>query len=518
MYKVLLVDDERVILDGISKIVNWSGVGTELIGTARNGIEAYEFIMLHQPDIVITDILMPGMDGLQLIEKTREHNLPVQFIMLSGFSDFDYARQAIRYGVKEYLLKPCNEASIEKAITDLIRDMDRLKSKEQFMERLQVELRQVLPHAKEQLFKEFVTNKTYGRRDLAQYGDLLGIPSEQMTVRLIVIEPEGRHEFEHLFALKNIAQDIFGKDILLLSTTIGSQVILMVKDALQKEHLYRHIEEMKCTFYDFYKLDTSIALSDADHIKHARSMYKDALACLNHRFYLAEGGLITKQDIVDAAGGKGTDTDIGFDEERLGLLLKAGRSKDVRELINDFFERLSSMRLDAAMAKTYVITLYLSIMRHEPERIKRMMEEIERLNHIQTLSGLQEVVTETALAISEKHYESNRSKHSAIIRKVLDIIHQHLSDPELTLSSVASEMLYMNPDYLGKLFKKETGEKFSNYVMKLRMEKAIEMIMDTSDVKIFEIAESLGYGDNPQYFSKVFKKYTGMTPSEFKSG
>src|SRR5690554_4350705 len=136
MYRVLLVDDERIIIEGISSIIDWGSYGTELIGTARNGLEAYEFIVMHEPDIVITDIRMPGMDGLQLVQKVRENDHHVQFIMLSGFGEFDYARKAMRYGVKHYLLKPCNEQLITQALTEVVEEWNQTLSKEQFMEKI----------------------------------------------------------------------------------------------------------------------------------------------------------------------------------------------------------------------------------------------------------------------------------------------------------------------------------------------------------------------------------------------
>mgnify|MGYP001202444057 CR=1 FL=1 len=520
MFKVLLVDDERVILDGISRFVNWQALGTELVGTARNGLEALEFITAYQPDIVITDILMPGMDGLELVAKVRELELPVQFIMLSGFSDFEYARQALRYGVKEYLLKPCNEETIGRAITEVIRELEQLKHKERFMERLQAEFRQALPHAREQLFKEFVTNKTYGKRDWERYRELLGIRSDEAWVRLILFELEDNHEFEHLFALKNIALDILGHDQLLLSTTIGPQVVLLVEDEHEEitEALYGRVEQIKRVFYDYYKIDTSAAISDSGQLSDARRLYREALNLISYRFYLEEGSLITRQDVMSIEESREVeaDVDVQIDEERLSMLIRAGRTDEVRAMIGDYFDRLASLRMEASMAKTYAITLYLSIIRHDPERTRHMMAEIASLDNIHTLTGLQSFVEKAALEIAGRNYESNLGRQSAIIRKVLEIIRTNLGNPELSLNSVAQEMLYMNPDYLGKLFKKETGEKFSNYVTRLRMEKAIEMITQSGDAKIFEIAESLGYGDNPQYFSKVFKKYTGFTPSEFK--
>ncbi|MEX2415998.1 MAG: response regulator [Paenibacillaceae bacterium] len=515
MYKVLLVDDERIILEGISKIIDWGAYGTVLAGTARNGLEAYEFIAAHQPDIVITDIRMPGMDGLQLVEKVRENDRHVQFIMLSGFSEFDYARKAMRYGVKHYLLKPCNEQLITQALAEVVDEWNHTQSKEQFMEKIESELKKVLPHAKEQFLKEFVTNKTYGKRDWDDYCSLFGIQLDDQKVRMLLFQLEGVFEFEHMFALKNIAEDILGDQTLLLSTTISKQVLLLIENSNEEELLFGLIDSIKTTFFDFYKIDVTIALSEAGDISQARSLFKETLACLNYRFYLGEGSLITKRDMGTIE--EDHQLDFTYDEDKLCLLIKTGRMDDVLKEIEEFFEALVHLRMDTTVTKSYVIPMYMAIIRQgNPRSMHIYLKEFVRLDKLDTIQGLRDFVEHAAREITSDHYELTKNKQSSVINKVERIIHSNLHNAQLSLYGVANEMLYMNADYLGKLFKKETGERFSNYVMKARMEKAIELIGEMEDVRVFELAELLGFGDNPQYFSQVFKKHTGFTPTEFK--
>jgi two-component system response regulator YesN len=138
------------------------------------------------------------------------------------------------------------------------------------------------------------------------------------------------------------------------------------------------------------------------------------------------------------------------------------------------------------------------------------------LLEIDTIQNLKTFFESVAQEITLTFFEHNNNKHSTIINKVIDTIDQYIGNQNLSLHWVANEMLYMNADYLGKLFKKETGEKFSNYITRLRIELAINLIEKENDVKVFEIAEKIGYGENPQYFSQVFKKHTGFTPSEYK--
>lgn len=515
MYKVLLVDDERIIVEGISLTVKWNEFNTELAGTARNGLEAMAFIESHMPDIVISDIKMPGMNGLQLVEKVYEKFPHIAFILLSGFSEFDYARTAMQFGVKHYLLKPCNENTITEALTNVITELEEQQSQEKFMHNIQKELSKVLPHAKEQFLKELVTNKTYGQRDWDDYGNLFHITVENDRVQLLLFQIEGKFEFEHMFAVKNIAQDVIGQSIVLLSTTIGKHVLLLIKASIGTEALFAKLNEIKQTFSTYYKLDATVAVSDEGPITHARKMYRETLECLNYQFYLGEGSIITQKDVE--RGDDSTLKPFIYDEEPLCMHVKSGDWAFVQAELQSYFALLAESRMDTHLSKSYVIPLYISIVRQgRPEEINDYLTKIASFEQFHTLRTIEQFVTENAEQICLNNFQTHSKKHSLIIDKMINVIDEQISNPELSLNWVASEILYMNADYLGKLFKKETNEKFSNYVVRLRMDRAMQEIEKTGDVKVFELAEKFGFGDNPQYFSQVFKKHTGFTPSEFK--
>ncbi|HBR30390.1 MAG TPA: DNA-binding response regulator, partial [Firmicutes bacterium] len=131
MYKVLLVDDEEVIREGMTKIIDWEAIGFRFMGAAQNGIEAYERLMQDPADIVITDLKMPVIDGLELIAKIQEEHPEIVFVVLSGYGEFELAKQAMRYGVKHYLLKPCNEQKIIEVLNEIKDDLLREEAKEQ---------------------------------------------------------------------------------------------------------------------------------------------------------------------------------------------------------------------------------------------------------------------------------------------------------------------------------------------------------------------------------------------------
>ncbi|WP_339315590.1 response regulator [Paenibacillus sp. FSL R10-2734] len=515
MYKLLLVDDERLILEGISQVVNWERAGTELMGTARNGIEALEKIEMLRPEIVITDISMPGLDGLGLVQKCSERFPEVKFVMLTGYKDFDYACIAMQHGVKHYLLKPCNENQIHDALVELVEELDEFKSRSEFVNSMKQRLTKVLPHVKEQFLKEWISNKTYGRQDLEYYQEMFGMELNDKVVRLILFRLEGSYEYEQLFALKNIAQDVLQET--LLSTTIGSYLLILLeveKDTVQNSPQLKRIAEVRKVFRKFYKMEVTIAVSDADLMIHSRSLYRQTLQCLNHCFYLEEGGLITGSDIPsDELSGR---NDVELDEEQICLLIKAGDKGAVELELDRLFNLLADQRVDINVARSYVLQLYSAMIRLAvPDERNNFTSGMAELAEIRTLGGLKAYVKDSAARLTAMYDRHFRCRQSLIVDKMNKIIADDYKNSELSLSSVAAEMLYMNPDYLGKIFKKITGEKFSNYVTNYRIAKASEHILQSGDVRVFELAEMFGFGGNAQYFSQVFKKVTGQTPTDF---
>lgn len=514
MLKVLLVDDERIVVEGISSLVDWKRHQTTLIGTARNGLEAIRLMENDLPDIVITDIRMPGLDGLQLVEQAIQNGWDVRFIILSGYNEFDYAKTAMKYGVKHYLLKPCSEEQIMDALGKVAEEIRQERKKANFVQSIQERLDKVLPFAKEQFLKELITNKTYGKKEWGDYVKLFRSQLDVTNIQLALFMFEGEVEFEHMFALKNIAEDICGEELLKWSITIGDNVVLVLNET-ERHTLFKKIEQIREVFQQYYKIGTTVALSDPGEIYEIRKLYRDTLECIRYRFYLGEGSVITKKDISRVRGERRHEFD--FDEEKLCLSLRTGNWPEAKRELSEFFQRLMALEEEQTVVKSYCIQLFLTMIREggqaELERYYRDLVKFEQLDTIRQLAEFMEQVAEEIAAFN---YDAAKSSHAKIAAQVKHIVDEHLFNPELSLSWISRNHLFMHPDYLGKLFREEYGEKFSSYVVRARVEQAKKRIEQSDDVKIFEIAEQIGFGNNPQYFSQVFKKYVGCTPSEYK--
>lgn len=381
MYKVLLADDERIILDGISSMIEWSSFETSLIGAAQNGIDAYRLIMEERPDIVISDIKMPGMGGLELIEKVSRDYPSIRFILLTGFGQFEYAKKAMSYGVRHYLLKPCNESHIIDSLQSVIGEL----KKEESAQKVKNDLEMMKPHLMKQMLKELVTGSRIEDETCLRFF------SEQKVIRLILFSVRDGDDKDYAQGVESIADEVLNGSV--IASACVQQVLVCAVDgkvapAVLEEKM-KSVQELSRHLLQF---EPEASLSESGSISEASAMYEKA---------------------------------------------------------------------------------YAQIVQHEGER-------------------------------------------SVLIGRMLDLIEKEASNPKLSLKWAARNMLYMNPDYLGKLFKQETGERFSSYVAKVRIEKAIAKMKKSKNTAIGALAEELGFGHNPKYFSLVFKKYTGFTPSEFR--
>ncbi|WP_053219949.1 response regulator transcription factor [Virgibacillus senegalensis] len=516
MYDVLLVDDEVNILEGIAALVNWTACKTSLQAKASNGQMAFDLIKQSPPDIVITDIKMPGMNGVELIQQVYSLNPEIRFIVLSGYDEFEFAKTAMECNVKHYLLKPSNEKKIEAALREIVGDLDEKNQKQAFLERMRSHLQKVMPKAKEQFLKDYITNKSYSIQDWENYSQMFGLQTTSKLFRLLVLVVDGKHEYEQQFALKEMVTGQLGEvQSVLMSTTIGERIVLMLED-ISVEELSHHLKEIKKSYTSFYQKTFTTAISNPGSISELRMLYNEAINCLTQRFYLADGSIITVQDVGNPGGARFKD--LQYDHEDLLLAVRSGNAEAMRRYLSDFFEDIHSRKLEARLVKSHCLELYMSIIRQaEKQAMDHYFQQIVFFQQYNHFLEIKQYIMEIAEEITAHHYERTKQTQTNIITRVIEYVENNLAEQELSLSKIAADVLYMNPDYLGKLFKKEKGERFSNFLVNLRIDAAKELIEETDHVKVFEVAEAVGFGNNPRYFGQVFKKYTGMTPTEFKT-
>lgn len=514
VYKVFLVDDERVIREGISRLVGWEELGLQYIGCAPDGLTATSMLLDMQPDIIITDIKMPRMDGLELIQQTIQRRPEVKFIVLSGHGEFEFANKAMQYGVKHYLLKPCDEGDITEVLHQVIRELDEERSRTSHYRQMENELAKALPMVKEQLLRDCLLNRSFFKQEMEHYKQILHIGNEKL--RLILFQLEAAFEFVELYALKNISEELIQARNRMLSTIVGDKFIILVED-MDVQDILAVTTSIKEEFESRYKVDLTLSISDQCAFEDLPKVYRDAQQYIQYRFYLEESSIITSGEVGIELSSNGMDT-VNMNYGDIVMAIKVGNIKDLNVGLGSFFDTLRELRCEIPVAISFCIELVTTIVRQTmPDAIHETITKIAPILKMKTLEDIHKYILNVSHAITKENYEVFTTKNKMLVHSMIQHIHDNLGNEELSLQWLAKNYFFMNVDYLGKLFRKELNEKFSQYVTRVRIERAKELMMNYSHAKVYEIAEKTGFGNDPQYFSYIFKKATGLTPVEFKS-
>ncbi|HYH02046.1 MAG TPA: response regulator [Bacillota bacterium] len=513
MYSVMVVDDEKIIREGIARIIPWEANGFVLRGVADNGQTAWEMMNAEPPKIVITDIKMPGMDGLELISKAHTAFPQIKFVVLSGFGEFELAKTAMRHGVKHYLLKPCNEQRILEVLLELQRELRNDEEREALTRQNRESLEHVLPLVREQFVRDFVAFRHYTQDEYRYYSRLLAIGDVRFN--MLLWEPVGELEIGQLFGLIGLVTHVF-EGIIYQNIAIKNHVLSLLQASRVPTDFLQRLKQMQREFHSQYRLDLNIAYSDPFQFTQAPIIYQELSKCLKYSLYLGPGSIITPRDL-EIEGEATNERELLFKFDILSVAVKSGDLATVRAELERFFQQLR-LRRDMNLWKTYITELFMVIIRQcRPETLESYLDKLLVLSKITELEEMQQFIVGTSEEITRANQEIIQNKHHKIIETLLHYVAANIEKEDLSLKRLAAEVVYMNEGYLSKLFLKETGEKFSHYLMRLRMEKAIQMIEKNGADRIYEVAQSVGLGNNPQYFSQLFKKYTGYSPSEYKN-
>lgn len=514
MYRVMLVDDEVHLLESMAKLVDWESCGTTLVQKAANGRIALELTQKDPPDIIVTDIKMPAMDGMKLIERVSLLFPDIKYIVLSGYGEFDYAKKAMQFGVRHYLLKPSSEDKIQEALKEIVAELEEQKKKEEFYDKINRSLSETLPKAKEQLFRELLTNK-YEQLEWSKLEELFNISAAVKSYQLVFLSVDDPVAHDILTELKNLlVSEIEEVQDNVLATILSERVILLIEREFRVP-LLDIIKKVQAVFQEEYELTFTAAISKKGRLSNLSKLYEDGLQSLHYKFYLGKGSIITASDIYVP---KTRHKVLPYEHEEMIAAVRAGDSEKVEMQLQEFFKEIKKGRYEVEAIKAHFLKLLMLLIRQtRKEVMNELTARITDFQKLPTLAEMQDFIFEIAREITTLHFTRKKQSTNELISKIENYTERHLDEESLSISQIANTVLYMNPDYVGKLFKKETGETYSNYLIKIRMRKAMELIEQLEEVMIVEVAEKVGYGSNPRYFSQVFKKHTGFTPTEFKA-
>lgn len=371
------------------------------------------------------------------------------------------------------------------------------------------EAERVKPIIREQFLREYILGVGDSDETFDIYCKTFNVDSLTETIMVILQPLEQQTE---MFYLKNIARRVIGEDRLYLCTIFRDRVFL-ITDILERAELLECLEKIRKFASKCYDYDIMAIYSDVMNISDAPSSYDRLTECVEYVFYAGNSKILCENEIKNTGSSEG----IKPQYESVERAVKNGDTEKMRALLNGFFDALEASMPTPAVAKTYCLELYVCIIRCcAVEKIDKYMRGIVSIQESAALSGIKEFITERAEEIASTNAPRNSKIYSSLIKDTVRVIDENIGNENLSLRWIAGTVLYTNVDYLGKLFKKETGKNFSHYVMEKRMEMAKSLILDGKKDRIYEVAEKVGYGSNSQYFSQVFKKYTGVSPLEYK--
>jgi two-component system response regulator YesN len=529
LYKVLLVDDEALIREAISENTRWNELGYELIGTCKNGREAIESLERETPDLVLTDICMPHVDGMELTRYIYERHKEIKVIIISGYDDFEYAKNAVKYHVMDYILKPITASELAQTLTRVREQMDEERMKANSIQKIKGAYFSNLPILRGRFLNSLLMGNVGEeelKEKLSDYRiNLRGNDYMTALVTADDLSPFLQQSEEYksdlaYFAIYNISEEIvsgYGVGVTFQDVDERTVVIFGNGESVEEEAL-KITEEIHDSILKFLKLHTTIGLGRrVGKILELPRSFHDARQALEFKFLLGGDQVIYAKDFLDNQDPVGIQFPMHV--RSVCQAIRCGNQEEVRETICGFIEKLRGAYLSRNRSVFHVQNLILSIMREidmasfgETEILK---EERELLNAVYTKEHLSEIETDLicfCIDLSEnfRDEKDNYCKRQAM--RALDYIEEHYGDSEVSLNSVCS-YLAMSTSYFSSVFKNYTGETFIEALTKKRMEKA-RYLLENTNKKTYEIAGEVGYSD-PHYFSSTFKRMTGMTPTEY---
>ena len=500
MLRLLIVDDERAIRESIRASIDWEALGISVIGLCKNGAEAYDTILDEYPDIVLTDIKMPGLNGLELIARTAEARLDTQFVILSGHAEFEFAKEAMRWGIRHYLLKPTNAQQLLQIMTEVREECYQKRRRsdlEQHHRQFITDRRQMLIQSMiaEALGTETPLEELIGRN--SQYLDVENVNYE--LCYFYYVEPQSVDAYlkqigalhqkraegvlQHVLYV-NMTLIVFFESYTSLYTGLDSAFASLSAPDQSTRIEYQRVscaslaELMRILMPRLLRFDTVTLMHGA------RSVHLNNFSRLIHAC-----GTLVAELAQTAAPKRGAV--LGRIAELLG---STGDIQFLRLIASGILVKYASLSGDP----------------HALSGIARIDFEQE-----DNPDALREALLKKLSELSSARSQAEAEGEADFVAQIRRYVQSNISNSELSLKWLAENRLYMNVDYLSKQFALKTGEKFSAFLSRVRIERAKELLLAGAAGHIYEIAAEVGCGNNPQYFSQIFKRSVGMTPTEF---
>ncbi|MDY4670053.1 MAG: response regulator [Oliverpabstia sp.] len=526
-YTVLLVDDEEDVIQVIMRKIDWEGLGFLVVGHATNGVKALELLEEYQPDVVMTDIRMPYMDGMELSKRIRSEYPGTKILLFTGFDEFEYAKEAVHLEVEEYILKPLNSQELTKVFTRLKGKLDQEISEKRNVETLKNYYMDSLPLLQTNFYSTLIEGRIH-QEELQKYLTDYQISLPGPYYCCLVIHTSSSQVPENMNplllstsvqkqAMERLGEKWHGKCFSYLGKTI---LILQLSDENELTELTDECDRFCKYAQRIIGAYVTVGIGKlCSNILELSESYSGAREAVSYRVLY---GAVRAISITEIAPQELNETGVNGDEELAHLfkVIRLNEKEDIIQAVNKYCIHISLtekslqhhymnvMELVSGLSRFALNNeilvedfsgdmgkMYAALLEMEPEALKKWLIDI-------SLSFREQLIT-----------ARNRSTRS-LVERAKEYIYNNYGDEELSLDSIC-ETLGVSNSYFSTVFKKETGNSFIGYLTDYRMDRASRLLIETNE-KSYIIARSVGYTD-PNYFSYVFKRRFGVSPSKYRT-
>ena len=542
LYRIILADDEEEVRKSIIKKIDWHAAGFEVVGDAENGQEALEKIEALEPDVLMTDIRMPYMDGLALTQRIRQKYPSMKVLIFSGYDDFEYAQQAIKLNVTEYILKPVNVEELTEILRRVKANLDEEIEQRRNVDRLRESYQHSLPILRELFLNDLArgsipADQVEGR--LREYGvDILG--ARKWLAAVVSVEIQDEPENESLADMRRNAQGqplsqhrelipISVRQLMedhlkkfcrfaLFNSTAGLTLVAAVDGENTQTGLIDQLGDIckECRKVLEVAVTAGVGVSSPSLDRMGRS-YQTAVDALGYRAIVGEGGVIYINDVEPVNRGK-----LQLDQKEesdLVAAIKFGPREKIEAAARAIAGRMDA-KVHILQYQAYILSVASTVIQLVQQYDLSLSEILgtdrdyfEVLAQMDKREDFYNWLIRVACRIGDALGQERDNTAKNMIREAKQYIEENYSDPELSVEKICRH-LHMSPAYFSTMFKKETGQTYIAYLTEVRLNRAVELLNKTDD-KTYIIASKVGYQEQ-NYFSYVFKKRFGVSPTKYR--
>lgn len=532
MYTMILVDDHNYLIEGIKKLINWEKLKINIVDVAYDGEEGFKKIKANPPDIVITDVSMPILDGIDMIKALKKEGVKTKFIILTAYSEFKYAKEAMTYGVLDYIVKPILPKDIIDTVMRAVSICDEERNQEINEFKMKQKIVQSRPMLMERFADELFEGIMVNNDDIKNKADMLEISLNAKNYRVISIQIDNycsfikrfnesdrdflRYSLSTIFCgclnIKNYLMSFKEKSIHYLLLDCEYNSYDLEKQLIDKLEIIIH----KCE--KVYGIGISIGIGEpVETPVNIKNSFKQSIESLKFRTNSTYGQIIFYRYIMDIRNNINSESI--YDKQALIQGLKLSSLQTIQEVVEEMFCNLRNkdyVGMDYVKTQVnYIINTATNFFHERGQDIADELFEtgaiIDSIEEYQNFDEIENWLKDFFSALLKDNIEGQSTKNVVVVTKMLKYIRENYNK-SISLNDL-SKKLYFTPNYLGKIFLKQIKKSFNDYLIEYRIDKAKELL-NLCRYKIYEVGEMVGYKDI-DYFRRIFKECTSISPTEY---